>query len=171
MSDTLRTSFTMDRNLQKTLLEQMREVYPGPFSDFGSEDRSPSDIERAALVYLEEHGLCSSGISLFEHGNWGWAGEARITAAGLDFLEQDGGLTAILGVVTVRLHAETVRDMMIAKVEGSDLPAEKKTALRAAVGKMSSTAMTAATGDLVKMGLDHGPDAVHWLERLVSSFS
>ena len=47
-----------------------------------------------------------------------WGG-ARITAKGIDFLEDDGGLSAILGVVTVKLHADTLREMLAKKIDAS----------------------------------------------------
>lgn len=68
------------------------------------------------LQYLEEHGLCKSGVMIGADGHLA-LGESRITAAGLDFLEDDGGLSAILGVVTVRLHADTIRALIDAKIE------------------------------------------------------
>ena len=125
----------------------------------------PVDV---SIIYLADQGLCEIERSF---RIWPSAGPARITAKGLDFLADDGGLGAILNVVTVKLHADTIREMLAAKVDASDLPEEKKLALRTAIGKMSGAAMTAATGDLAKMGLEHAPDAVHWLERLVNSFS
>ena len=94
-----------------------------------------------------------------------------ITAAGRDSLEQDGGLTAILSVVTVKLHADTIRNLLAAKIDASDLPEEKKSRIKAAISKLSGTAPTAVTGDLAKVGLEHGPDAVHWIERLVGVIS
>ena len=161
--------FVMDRDLQRSMLEQMREAYPDMVRGF-PERRALTRAELTTLCYLREHDLCDANITLARPGHWAWSG-ARITAKGLDFLADDGGLGAILNVVTVKLHADTIRDMLAAKIDGSDLPVEKKSALKAAVGKLSGTAMTAATGDLVKMGLEHGPDAVHWIERLVSSLS
>jgi len=69
-------------------------------------------------------------------------------------------------VVTVKLHAETLRSLLEAKVDKSDLPPEKKSALKQAISKLSGTALQAGSTDLVKMGLEHAPDALQWLMHL-----
>ena len=92
---------------------------------------------------------------------------ASITAAGLDFLADDGGLSAILGVVTVKLHADTIRDLIGAKIDAAAIPAEQKSALKQRLAGLSGKALEAATADLVRTGLDHLPDAAHWLFRIL----
>jgi hypothetical protein len=67
---------------------------------------------------------------------------AKITAKGLDFLADDGGLSAVLGTVTVRLHADSIKELLLAKVEASAVPAEKKSWLR--------KQLDAATGETIK---------------------
>ena len=98
-------------------------------------------------------------------GHWAWGG-AKIIAAGLDFLADDGGLTASLSVVTVKLHADTVRDLLVAKVDGTNLPEVRKSAIKEQLKKLPATALQAATTDLVRVGLDHMPDATHWLHTV-----
>ncbi len=71
-------------------------------------------------------------------------GAASITAAGLDFLADDGGLSAILGVVTVKVHADTIRDLIAAKIDTADLPVEKKSALKKQLAALPETALRAA---------------------------
>jgi hypothetical protein len=44
-----------------------------------------------------------------------------LTGHGLGLLEDEGGLTAILGVVIVKLHAETTRDLIAARIQDSNL--------------------------------------------------
>jgi hypothetical protein len=154
----------LDRALQRQILELLREHYPRgaiPVRDLDLCEEQAA----ANLRYLEEHGLCESGvmIGVDEHLAFG---SSTITAAGLDFLEDDGGLSAILGVVTVRLHADTIRSLIDAKIETSSMPAEEKSKLRRMVANLSEAGLKAATTDLVKSGLDHLPDAVHWLRSL-----
>lgn len=154
----------LDRAVQRQILELLREHYPhGAIAARELE----LDTERAAtnLRYLEEHGLCKSGVKIGAGGSIEF-NQSTITAAGLDFLEDDGGLSAILGVVTVKLHADTVRDMIDAKIETSSVPAEEKSKLRNVLAGLSEAGLRAATTDLVKSGLDHLPDAAHWLRSL-----
>jgi hypothetical protein len=95
-------------------------------------------------------------------------GSSTITATGLDFLENDGGLSAILGVVTVKLHADTIRSLIDAKIDTSSMPAEDKSKLRKILANLSEAGLKAATTDQVKSGLDHLPDIVHWLRSLAT---
>ncbi len=89
----------LNRTLQRQILELLRKHYPRgaiPVSDLGLGEEQAA----ANLRYLEEHGLCESGVMIGADGHIAY-GQSTITAAGLDFLEDDGGLSAILGVVTV----------------------------------------------------------------------
>ena len=83
------------------------------------------------------------------------------------FLRRDGGLSAILGVVTVKLHADTVRDLIAAKIHVAPIPAEEKSTLKTRLAGLSEAGLRAAASDLVKQGLDHLPDAIHWLRASV----
>lgn len=83
--------------------------------------------------------------------------EGRITAQGVDFLEDDGGVSAILGTVTVKLHADTVRDLIDAKIVDSDaIPQEEKPALRKALKGMKEEGLKQLTTRLISYGLDQG---------------
>jgi hypothetical protein len=154
----------LDRAVQRQILELLREHYPRGAIPVRSLELG---VEQAAtnLRYLEEHGLCESGVIIGADGYISFR-ESTITAAGLDFLEDDGGLSAILGVVTVKLHADTIRDMIDAKIETSLMPAEEKSKLRKVLASLSEAGLRAATTGLVKSGLDHLPDAAHWLRSL-----
>ena len=57
----------------------------------------------------------------------------KITATGLDFLEDDGGVSAILRTVTIKFDLGDLRARMATRIDSSDLPAEKKTSLAHAI--------------------------------------
>lgn len=153
----------IDRGLQLQLLTEMREEYPG----WITYNPTPDDKQTMAanLEYLAEHGLCESGVQIGVDGHIHF-GNSTITAAGLDFLAEDGGLSAILGVVIVKLHAETVRDLIAAKIEAANVPAGEKSVLKQRLASLSEAGLKAATTDLVRVGLDHLPDAIHWLRTI-----
>jgi hypothetical protein len=154
----------LDRAVQRQILELLRVHYPHgalPASSLKLDTKQAG----ANLRYLEEHGLCKSGVLLGAGGSIQF-NESTITAHGLDFLQDDGGLSAILGVVTVKLHADTIRDMIAAKIETSPMPAEEKSKLRKALASVPEAGLMAATTDLVKIGLDHLPDVAHWLRSI-----
>lgn len=145
----------------------MRESYP---AKVWTRDIAPLEPEEFKLVfniaYLHEHGLLSTEIRFTSDGTNRpiWA-HAALTAAGVDFLEDDGGLSAILGVVNVRLHADTVRELLAARIaEDPSLTEETKSALREAIKKQPETALSEITTRLVQAGLAHLPDAIQILQ-------
>jgi hypothetical protein len=154
----------LDRGLQRRLLEYMREHYP-----LGCFPADSVEADEAALLfnlaYLEEHGLCEAGI-LYSIGGAVAFKEARISAAGIDFLENDGGLSAMLGVVTVRFDAETLRSLIASRLDDEAIPAEEKTALRRHLNSLSNTALQAAASQLMQEGIHHLPNAIQWLRTL-----
>ncbi|HBQ8828786.1 TPA: hypothetical protein NIY10_003011 [Klebsiella pneumoniae] len=67
------------------------------------------DIATANLLYLESHGLITTNIREIRHGFFDVNHEhLKITAKGIDFVRNDGGLSAILNIQTVKLHRDTV---------------------------------------------------------------
>lgn len=155
----------LSRQKQSELLLRLREVYPAHAYFRVDGDEEQREVA-ANLMYLEEHGLCDGGVQVGVDGHI-MLGPSSITASGLDFLADDGGLSAILGVVTVKLHADTIRDLIAAKIEATAMPVEEKSVIKRHLAALSETALKAATTDLVKTGLDHLPDATHWLSKLV----
>jgi hypothetical protein len=109
----------IDRKLQREMLEEMREGYPqwvcyAPA--FDDEQRIAANLQ-----YLSEHGLCESGVEIGGDGHLHF-GNSTIAAAGLDFLADDGGLSAILSVASVKLHSDTIRDLIAATIEAAPIP-------------------------------------------------
>lgn len=165
MSEGSERAGPLDRRLQRQLLQEMRAAYPGAASDTAA--TADEDRLNANLLYLEEHGLCRSGLSRSSlEGFFGRLSGPTITAAGLDFLEEDGGLSAILGVVTIKLHADTLRELIAAKLESAPVAENEKGALRRHLATIPETVLQAAATDLVRRGLDVLPDVAHWLRTL-----
>lgn len=155
----------LDRAFQRELLAKLAEQYPNPMS-CESLGFQPGDQRwNVTTQYLAEHGLiAATSADFFEVGVQTM--DARITAKGLDFLQDDGGLTAILGVVTVRLDAETIRALIEDKIEETDMPAEEKSRLTKWLSTAGSEALKEATKRLVGAALDHAPDALRLLQTL-----
>ena len=158
----------LDRQLQRTLLEQMAEVYPLSWDMAGVLGQVDELVLQANLAYLAEHGLITDALLIGVDRSVAFSAPT-ITAHGMDFLEDDGGLTAILGVVTIKIHDETVRkllDQHIAGLHGSD---DEKSMLRRTVDGLLPTAGKAVLERLIGLGVNHLPgtvDALHaWLVR------
>ncbi|WP_180005144.1 MULTISPECIES: hypothetical protein [unclassified Acinetobacter] len=124
----------LDRDLQLELLNKIAECYPFAWTDFEKKPDSEDYLKTAInLNYLKGHGLLSEDATSVRPSTSGNGGgvilisKPKITKKGLDFLKDDGGLSAILGVVTVRFEADTIRTILQLKVDQSDLsPADKK---------------------------------------------
>lgn len=159
----------VSREKQREILLQLREVYP-THTSFSADTEEEARELAVNLKYLEEHGLCIADVKVSPDVPFIrliQLGACSITAKGLDFLEDDGGFSAILDVVTVKLHADTIRDLIGEKIEATAMPPEEKSALKRRLGGLSQKALEVATTDLVRTGLDHLPDAAHWLSKLV----
>lgn len=120
----------LDRNLQRVVLQALAELYPEPMGLTAVESRYPEsnlpggkERLQANLQYLAEHQLITLMPPRYLEDR---RGMAVITAHGLDFLADDGGLSAILGVVTIKLHDDQVRLMLASRIQESDAPEEEK---------------------------------------------
>lgn len=152
----------LNRERQREMLEKLATIYPSYSTDCIAQD-SESDL--ANLYYLQEHGLVNAALDRTLSGAFIFSG-AIITAKGLDFLADDGGLSAILGTVTVKLHAETIRDLLLSKVENSNEPDAKKSWLKSQISSLSGEALKTITNSLVQKGLDNIPDLVVWAQQI-----
>ena len=154
----------IDRSLQRSLLCLMREAYPSMLNAIPNSICEKYDKTfYFNLFYLKEHELCETLTSQSIDGHISWGG-AKITAKGIDFL-----LTSILSAVTIKLHADTIRSLLAAKIESAPLPPAEKSTLRKTLAGLSDTALQAGTTDLVRLGLQHIPGIGEWLRTLFGS--
>lgn len=118
----------LNRDLQRDILQKLAKAYPGLTAEAWREIQQMADEEMIIgnLLYLQAHGLVETSLKRTLSGQFTFAGKLEITARGLDFLEDDGGLSTILGVVTIKLHDDQVRLMLASRIQESDAPAEEK---------------------------------------------
>ena len=147
----------IDRKLQLDVLQFCRDAYPGRAAD--AELPCHPDLQ-ANLVYLSEHELIygtlvNGNVELRNPG---------ITAKGLDFLEDDGGISAILRTITVKMDREDLRILIAARVEASDLPSEEKTTLSRAMRSLPEHVLRNQGTDniRVEMHANDWPSALGW---------
>lgn len=153
----------LDRALQLEWLNRLAAAYPEQINIDG--ERVAGDPATINLWYLDEHGLVEA-LKSECLGAPPVVVSARITARGLDFLADDGGLSAMLGTVTVKLHADTLRELLEARVSRSDLPAEEKNRLIDHLHHLPAEALKTVTKRLVEAALDRLPDAIQLLQTL-----
>ncbi|GFE94405.1 hypothetical protein [Acetobacter persici] len=167
MTKTERHSSPLDRKLQIELLEKMAAVYPA-YLNVGKIPQNNGQHVRAVIAniyYLMEHGLCIAQ-EFDEIGSDVHLGPPKITAKGLDFLADDGGLDAILSVVTVRFDADTLKSLLANKIDETDASEEEKTFFKKQLEALPDAALKAGTSELVKLGLVSVPNIFHWLQTL-----
>lgn len=153
----------IDRELQRRLLEAAVDVYP---SDTYPEvdDLSWKEQHNLAgqLYYLDEHGLIENHAQISMEGHVMF-GAYKATKAGIDFLADDGGLSAVLGVVTVKLHDDTIRSLLIQRIEESEGDATVKGELVKQVRSLPAEALKTLTTRALEAGLRHLPNAIQLL--------
>ncbi len=92
----------LNRAMQLEILRCLRDAYPEVIEVRTIPGSDDADFQ-GNLFYLTEHDLVASeAVRDFPEKE---IFTAQITAKGLDFLEDDGGLGAILGKITVRFDA------------------------------------------------------------------
>ncbi len=145
-----------NRSLQKKLLERLSNSFPKPLdlksyleiqNSFEDEDHFVAN-----LLYLEEHGLIHSGLRQQINGYSINSGAMKITAEGIDFIQHDGGLSAILNVTTIKFHREAVvvLEDLIAISHLSDADKEKA---KSTVSELSTEALKAVIQTITAAGL------------------
>lgn len=156
---------TLNRSLQKQLLSIAAVKFPAPvLHGDGIEFADAATVRN--LVYLEEHGLLRLHKSSLNSGEI-VVGAVHATAKGMDFIEEDGGLSAILGVVTVKLHDETIKDLLAMKIQESDLPQAEKQRWLDQLRELPAETTKHLVLKLVDLGLEKAPDALSAIGRLL----
>ena len=155
----------INRVVQRRILDNLREVYPEEL-DFMDEVQIHDGAGIAKnLHYLHEHGLINAQLHRFMDGGWSTV-RAKLTARGIDFLADDGGLTAILGTVTVRFHEDSLKALIEAKVQAFDLPQPEKKRWLDSLRELPAESTKHLATKLIDAGLEYAPDAL----RLVQTF-
>ncbi|EXC06112.1 hypothetical protein J506_2866 [Acinetobacter baumannii 625974] len=159
----------LDRQLQLELMSKMAEVYPSSY-DFSDQIKNSNEdqLKRsyANLYYLQSHELLEpKSIHLrFELGGSGsrlfTLGLPRLTEKGADFMANDGGLSAILGVVTVKFEADTLKAILENRINQSDLAPDDKKSMIDALRELPAESIKHLTMKLLDEGLENLPSAI-----------
>ncbi|MBQ4773457.1 hypothetical protein F9U44_18305 [Pectobacterium versatile] len=107
----------------------------------------------ANLLYLKEHGLITATIIELLNGLFSITPEnIKITSKGIDFVRDDGGLSSILNVQTIRFHREAVvvlEDLFAL----SGMTNEEKVKAKSTLGELSLEALKAVVQTATTAGL------------------
>ncbi|MDH2626504.1 hypothetical protein ACOUKR_08895 [Acinetobacter baumannii] len=157
---------SLDRRLQLELLEKLRSVYPSHYELNNDFIFGTAEYEKAAinLYYLKQHGLVED-ISLVKATGFGGYFNLQfnlptITHKGMDFLADDGGLSAILNIVTIKFEADTLKALLSNHINQSDLPPEDKKTMTDALEELPAETIKHLTMKLLDAGLENLPNAL-----------
>lgn len=162
----------LDRSFQLELLNKLANYYPHAHVGRWQELHDDEATVKVNLFYLQEHQLLTAE-ALIQPGFGGAFSyrSSKITHRGLDFLASDGGLAAILGVQVVKLHDDTIRELVTQRILQSDLPQPEKRKLLDALRELPGESIKHLTMKLIDAGLDKAPDALQWLTTFLSRSS
>ncbi len=128
------TESVLDREFQRKMLLELQGVYPSPLSKMKIQEFKKHPAFIVNLAYLGEQGF----VNFKAHEKAGVLDEValvKITAEGLDFLSEDGGLTAIKKTITVRPDVESFLNLL--KVHAESLPEKERRGFLDAIAQFS----------------------------------
>lgn len=150
----------LNRELQLQILQRVASAYPASIKpqELGLDDET-ADIVRN-IHYLTDHGLIDTSFSQAIGVRIPRPSTMKATHRGLDFLADDGGLSAVLGVVTIKFHEDALRDIIQFRLEESELPQQEKSRMMEAIRELPAESLKQLTTKLVDTGLQNLPRAV-----------
>ena len=156
----------LDRDKQLHYLQRIAEAYPEPVPTFEWSAEDPLCYQ--TLHYLSEHGLIEGTLNRPINGRGRYI-EAKATARGLDFLSKDGGLSAVLGIVEIRLHDDTVKSLIALKIHEASLPAHEKQRYLDLLRELPAESTKHLVLKLLDLGLEKGQVAISALGSFLMS--
>ena len=152
----------LDREFQLEIMTKMAEVYPAGYNFWENnnyQDEASKNKLYTNLYYLQSHGLLEQKSIHYTVGFGGmgsWTlGNTRLNHRGMDFLADDGGLSAILGTVTIKFETEQLKAILAAKIMSSDLSPERKTTMIDAIKELPAEGLKHLTTKIVDVGWDN----------------
>ena len=142
------------------LEDEGRKIYSRELADIGEESAIAREV-----AYLKSSGLVDAAIREFDgvpHFAW-----ASITAKGSDFINKEGTIGADLNVLTVRLHEDTVRDLLVARVRESDADQSVKEKLIDQLKALPAQGIAKVAEHALDQALRNLPNAVQWLQTVL----
>lgn len=164
----------LDRKLQLELLEKMSSSFP-EYYDFTEEYKFGTEQYKqvvANLYYLQLHNLIEERSTLRSNASDGLKRLQihlpTINQNGMDFLADDGGLSAILGVVTIKIDPEQYRQILITRVQESNLPTEQRHQIVAALQSLSYENIKHLSTKFVDLGWDNLGSLMQLIQNIPS---
>jgi hypothetical protein len=156
----------IDRKLQKKILEFLKKYYPSQIeiSAFIKKrilNHKTKKIFPFNMFYLEEHGLINLETGTTPINMPPEIQSARITNEGIDFLENDGGLSTILNTITIKFDIENIRKLLSEEILKSTLKPKTKDKLIDTIKNVPADILKIIYTNFVNSILTHVPGVYH----------
>lgn len=143
-----------DRELQKEILKVCIDAYPEytTYSQFAPVAIGIDSIKLSAnILYLKEHSLITIKDQK-SNDPWMFLDHMRATTKGIDFMLNDGGLSAILNVQSIKIHRDTVL-VLEDLIAISNMNDEQKEQAKSTLGELSTEALKTVVQAATTAGL------------------
>ncbi|MBF0415815.1 MAG: hypothetical protein HQL79_08620 [Magnetococcales bacterium] len=157
----------LERALQLEILLHCRKSYPD-IAPLDQQRQSDDPVYHGNIAYLCEHGLIECPTD--DHGRIDLTMVfclAKITVQGLDFLEDDGGISAILKTVTVKLDPGDLRTLLSHKVENADLSGDVKKEMLKVIKALPAELLKKIAQEFLQSAVDYLPNALQIIQKYV----
>ena len=153
----------LDYEIIRNVLTVLREAYPRGIYYSQAHCLAHMGHEQAykVLFYLKGHGMIDFAVQETLGGQIA-IGKVSITAKGIDFLEPDGGLTALAAPV-IRLSPDSLVAILNEALAARDIPAEEKGVIRKMLESAGAEGLKTIVQDLVRAGIKYAPDLLRTL--------
>lgn len=148
----------VDHALIKRLLAELAAIYPNScsYTEIAALPSPLDDNGEKMLFYLAEHGLINMPINKRTNGNYS-VGRITITVKGIDFLQEDGGLSALAAPV-VRISVENIAAVIDAALVARGTPDADRSLVQKALGVAGPEVVKGFVQRLLDVGISHTPD-------------
>lgn len=157
-----------DRTRQRAILMAARDAFPDQIDCSEGIAGNTAAEAISDIRYLEGHDLLVVAAPIFLDQD-DCDVSITITSKGIDFLEDDGGLAAVLDVVTVRLHDDTIKSLIEAKILEADLPLPDKERYVDALRELPAESTKHLAMKLIDVGLANAPAAWSAIQNALSA--
>lgn len=150
----------MDRKELRVSILRTLDTSPGGFADGDTLNKlGTAESVETEVRYLAGLGLLDGHYYLSEGVSW-----ATITSQGRDYVDPSGGIGGELNVVTVRLHEDTIRQILINRVNTSDADTTVKSKLVDQIKALPAEGLSKLAEKALEKGLQHMPGVLQWLQ-------
>ncbi len=147
----------LDRQLQFSILKALRDIYPDALLVQALPGFAMDRTFMGNLFYLKEHDFITGG-DLREPGQCRSMIDAEITRKGLDFLEDDGGLQAILNELVIRFERDDITSLILDSLGKAGEKPQRIDEIKERLEKTPTESLKDLVKELVDQGVVQYPE-------------